>query len=236
MAVMTKAVEQQNYTHNLTQTDTLTSYIMFLLDHQRSQALRELIITVHFFRKLIGRFTHSSLKNILVDNFISLFLENLDAINKLADHVIKTAMSLKQENEQMPQLAYIFEFEPEIKAMEKEHDIRVHITLLDRTVIRTYALLVDAYFVKRFLDKPYIQNGIIYCGAAHVVRMIYFLVRYMNFKLTHGAKLPAMSLTEIHNAIAKQKHKNIESIYKLLFSNEPATQCTSLANFPPDFA
>ena len=46
-------------------------------------------------------------------------------------------------------------------------------------------VITDLYFLRRFLDKKYIKNGIIYTGSSHMIDLIYLLTKYFNYELTH---------------------------------------------------
>ena len=47
------------------------------------------------------------------------------------------------------------------------------------------AFLTDLYFIRRFITKDYIKNGIIYTGSAHLCDITYILTKYFNFKITN---------------------------------------------------
>jgi hypothetical protein len=47
------------------------------------------------------------------------------------------------------------------------------------------AMITDVYFVRRFLDKLYITNTLLYTGGNHTINIIRLLVKYFNFKITN---------------------------------------------------
>ena len=101
-------------------------------------------------------------------------------------------------------------------------------------LIKLYAWLMDIYFLRRFLDKDYITNGIIYCGVGHALRYIIFLIKECNFNITHGSYL-SKPITLINEIIKKSDINDIENI-KSLFIKENYTQCIDISSFPDNFS
>jgi len=99
--------------------------------------------------------------------------------------------------------------------------------------------LTDIYLLRRLLDKDYVKNGIIYCGAAHMLDITYFLVKYFGFKITHrtysNEKIDNNSIDKLNNYINGLNLDNFESyrLLKYLFFNDK--QCSQLLYFPENF-
>lgn len=68
---------------------------------------------------------------------------------------------------------------------------------------KIYGLFTDVYLLRRFLDKNYINNSVIYSGGAHSINYIFFLVKYCNFKIV-----------KIHNSLEKNVKLLINKIKK----------------------
>ena len=93
------------------------------------------------------------------------------------------------------------------------------------------------YFLRRFLDKDYVRNAIVYTGAAHSVSYIYILIS-IGFKITHVSKSKIKNMKKLNGAISKIKEfPSEQSIYELLvlFLPSKVKQCTDISNFPEDF-
>jgi hypothetical protein len=100
-----------------------------------------------------------------------------------------------------------------------------------------YLVATDLNFIRRFLDKDYIKNTIIYTGMAHLRDIVYILTKYFNFEITH--------ISSYHNTrdkIEDLKTDNFEYIYKLRYffdkvdDNDTYIQCSHLFNFPVNFS
>ena len=61
--------------------------------------------------------------------------------------------------------------------------MKVHGTRLYDMWMDVLVRLVDFYFIRRFLDKSYIRNGILYCGSLHGLHIIMILVKFFNFRI-----------------------------------------------------
>ena len=101
------------------------------------------------------------------------------------------------------------------------------------------AILTDLYFLRRFLDKKYIKNGILYTGLGHMSDISYLLVKYFNYKITHINYVPKN--IDINDYIIKLSNKNVDYIKILndLLTNkiddDKIYQCSNLFNFPDNF-
>jgi hypothetical protein len=49
------------------------------------------------------------------------------------------------------------------------------------------SLLLDYYFIRRFLDKNYIKKGLLYCGFEHSTSIIILLVMYFDMKIVNAS-------------------------------------------------
>jgi len=91
--------------------------------------------------------------------------------------------------------------------------------------------IMDAYFLRRFLDKDYITNAITYTGAAHSANYIYVLVKYFGFDITHFSymKYDVKKTTDII------KKSNNSAEIQFLFFPDTLLQCSDLTEFPKLF-
>jgi hypothetical protein len=94
-----------------------------------------------------------------------------------------------------------------------------------------FVYLVDLFFLRRFLDKDYITNGIIYTGISHSSNYIFTLIKYFDFKITHYSYLKG-TLEEFYELIKKADDKyDVEShIYP-----PKLVQCSDMTSFPKLF-
>ena len=72
---------------------------------------------------------------------------------------------------------------------------------LRENIFILYGVITDVYFLRRFLDKDYIQNVITYCGRNHALNYIYFLVKYCNFTITKIYNTNGLTIDDIINKI-----------------------------------
>ena len=104
--------------------------------------------------------------------------------------------------------------------------------------MKTYALIMDIYFLRRFLDKTYINNGIIYCGFGHAIRYIHILIKEFNFKITHASYLnkPIGLVNEILRNYDVTNNIDNDDDIKKIFSNYDLLQCADVSSFPANFS
>ena len=101
-------------------------------------------------------------------------------------------------------------------------------------IIQLYAWLMDIYFLRRFLDKDYITNAIIYCGIGHSIRYIIFLIKSFDFKITH-ASYSSKPLPLVNQIIKESSDEiNLNDISKIFINNY--IQCIDITSFPENFS
>ena len=99
--------------------------------------------------------------------------------------------------------------------------------------IKTFARITDIYFLRRFLDKDYITNGIVYSGAAHSEIYVKILLADFDFEITHIAYSSISNLDMLNKQI-KMSAQNNEDITFMI--NPPYLyQCSDVTNFPENF-
>ena len=106
-----------------------------------------------------------------------------------------------------------------------------YLYVIGNDIMYIYVLLVDLYFLRRFLDKDYITNGICYSGALHSSEYIHILIKYFNFKITHISHSDK-SANQLTQEI--KKFKVIGETHKLINPDNPV-QCSNISKFPKNF-
>lgn len=108
-------------------------------------------------------------------------------------------------------------------------------TMIDE-FIEIFARLTDIYFLRRFLDKNYITNAIVYSGGAHSETYVYTLVNDFDFNITHVAFSKFKNVDDLMKEIKfidekKYTPKELTGI----FSPPELYQCSDITNFPNNF-
>lgn len=66
------------------------------------------------------------------------------------------------------------------------------------------SILTDLYFLRRFLDKPYITHSYAYVGFYHAMNMIFFLVKFFSFRVAEAAHC-SVSIEDLNEVIASME-------------------------------
>ena len=111
--------------------------------------------------------------------------------------------------------------------------------LIDKTIKNFFAMIMDMYFLRRFLDKNYIKTGIVYTGYGHTANYIKYLIRDFNFNITHITLNVSRQLNLKKSEYIKYLNKKIKSIdnediNKYILPNS-LLQCIDLSDFPNNF-
>ena len=91
--------------------------------------------------------------------------------------------------------------------------------------------IIDLYFLRRFLDKKYIKNSVIYSGADHSINIIHKLVKLFDFKITN-VSYNKTKVDKLNKFI--KKSKDYTDLRSRLYP-EYLIQCSSMEGFPDMF-
>jgi len=198
--------------------------------------------SIQLINKMKTNYTHKNIKKILVDIIGELlniefnkFFNNVGEFIKEIEKMIKELNSwgnnfkfklVKDENG-----IYMYGSGFNKKIQNMNIYLKDMIYKIDDNFTYIGAIFVDLFFLRRFLDKDYITNGIVYCGAYHSINYIYILSKYFDFKVTH-VSYSKYDINKINNLITKSKHPEELNEY---FWPEELVQCTKLTDFPELF-
>lgn len=175
-----------------------------------------------YINKILNKYSDNTIKKKINELYQNIFIKNYNLLQELIDQVIKVAKQSDQINDQTN------------NTLAKLLD-RIDILCKD-----SFTLLTDLYFIRRFLDKNYISNTILYTGLAHLSDISYLLVNYFDFKITNIYYQPEN--LDINKQISKYSSKDYEYITELSniltnrLPNQLPYQCVNLFDFPVDFS
>jgi hypothetical protein len=166
----------------------------------------------YYLDKIIHKYTHKTVKKNINNYLNKFFLKYVGETQKLSgifEYIIKYKIDIKNS-------LYLVEL--------------IKLCNIFRTKILTlYGVITDVYFLRRFLDKDYIQNVITYCGRNHALNYIYFLVKYYDFKIINIYNTNGLTIDDITNKIKHIEYvedNDLNMIYNLfLFEDEKPKQC-----------
>ena len=178
---------------------------------------------VYLMNKFLHGYTNQNVKNI-IHHYIDILVPELEFALEDLINLYNEAKELNFESYQNTSIKN--KFANEFKKIEKYLTLR-------------FAILVDLYFLRRFLDKKYITNAVVYTGTAHSVICIYIL-NSIGFKITHCANCSIQDMADLNSAVTNVSNfPFVESIISLLeiFLQSPTNpqQCSDLSQFPELF-
>lgn len=199
--------------------------------------------------KIREKYNHNDIKKklepffeLLKKIFDELF-ESINVINKLTENANN---KIKNTNFDFKKKIIIDDF---IKIFGKSHEYNnIDIELLKnlnnisseykkihRYIIIIFSTIMDIYLLRRFLDKDYITNSVVFCGGAHSINYVIQLIQHFNFKITHYSYSSIKNIDDLNSFIKKQnKYSDYYKAFDVL-SPEYLQQCSDLTNFPKNF-
>jgi hypothetical protein len=176
-----------------------------------------------FIKKIINRYNHIKIKKKICNIYKYILYYSKEIINIIDNLIIFIKKNLYTK---------IINFND-----DTNNYIIIKIDKITELISYIGVLIIDLYFIRRFLDKDYINNVILYTGTFHLINISYLLVKYFDFKITHINYLH--KTININNYISKLSNKDLmKNIYELeniLLNKNILYQCTNLFNFPDDF-
>lgn len=203
-------------------------------EYIKSDSYRDYIY--YYLKKITEKFNNKKLKEDILD-----FLNSID---RYIENVLKHLHNIITELEKFKQ--YVSrDYDEKIYDKDLESFTYYHGIILEELInniqnsynksyknsIRLYCIIMDCFFLRRFLDKDYVTNGVCYTGILHSVNYIYFLIKKYNFKITHINYSEESNIIKLNEKIKKNNYKDISDI----FFPKKLIQCIDINNFPENF-
>lgn len=186
----------------------------------------------YLINKMLKKYNYSEIRskiNEYVDQFLIPYLDKtINRYNELTN-ILTIIKNVDSENSS------------EKDKIELVYNIQNNLnTTFYNYIIPSFAFITDIYFIRRFLDKDYITNGIVYAGVLHISNYIYILVNLFDFKITNMSKNYTNNINEkINNLFLTEKDKNIvsqiDNIIEIIKPHKDEMQCSDFTNFPKNF-
>jgi hypothetical protein len=97
-----------------------------------------------------------------------------------------------------------------------------------------FSKIINLYFLRRFLDKDYITNAIVYATHTAASDYILNLVSIFHFRITHVHYSTFKNMKDLEKEIRKRKELD-EDCGDIFLPNE-IYQCVELSHFPTNFS
>lgn len=192
----------------------------------------------NFIDKIKYEYKHTDIKNI-INNIINTDVKEM--FTKYFDHSKKYLELMDQlfvftaDNHnklQVDEHIGVIYNNPKYVILEKLAKLSLTNNIYGELKMRIISIITDIFFLRRFLEKDYVMNGISYTGALHSIQYIYILVKYFDFKITHYSYVKETNLDKLHKEIKKANSFSNIDVY---FSKPNLVQCSDMTNFPKLF-
>ena len=212
----------------------------YIYNHTLSD--KEFILLYSDYKKLLKIFIKSSNKNKYIQKILNKYNNpNIKKkINEIYNLLIKNYKLILQNINNLIKFIKLNYNNKIINTFYENIDIQMetYLNTIFNLFFRICIVLTDLYFIRRFLDKKYINNGILYTGVYHMYDISYLLVKYFNYKITNINYIPEN--ININDYIIKLSDNNlsyIDILNDLLIKkiDNKIYQCTDLFNFPDNF-
>lgn len=194
----------------------------------------------NFLDKILNKYNHIEVKQQINKYIENLIIPNIKTLMKLIEKTLKyiNKILLTEPKTDRDLTAseniYGYGFHYGIDSKEYHKIIQyLHSASydIDYGVLVSFGRIIDAYFLRRFLDKDYIQHGVVYTGSAHSTNYIYLLLKYFDFEITNTSYSLEPNV-EILNQKLKEIDYKEDADFEKYFLPPQLLQCSNLTNFP----
>lgn len=192
-------------------------------------------ITKDIIHKVREVYKHKELKeiiNMLMDEIIDTDCSKINADVKLLFTHLEEGKKLQSSVKK----TLINEFGRK-EISYRDGSMREYVVKLDKLTENVFydmeyflAWVTDFYFLRRFLDKDYITNGITYHGGLHSMHFIYALVKYFDFEITNIHSASEMDIKKLTQFV--KDAKSFDEEVEFMFCPERIIQCVDMKKFP----
>lgn len=193
-----------------------------------------------FLNKIMSRYEHPELPRVfkpIFDLVKSNFEIILNILDQISDLMKRSYDFLSKPNDalflQDYKVIQVYSYGKDtMRFLEFIYNMEKLVIQVDILCVYNFATVVDLFFLRRFLDKNYVTNGIAYTGAAHSIFYIFFLVKYFDFKITNVSYSSIKNLKEIGKII---KLSDFGPQIEKIFMPPIFSQCVDMTYFPKGF-
>jgi hypothetical protein len=170
-----------------------------------------------YINKTISNYSNKKLKDKINFIYKNHIIKSIDNILDICDEIIN-------EIEETHTILLDKYTNNKIK-FELSTEIYKKMSFIYNYVLDVFCSCIDLYFIRRVLDKKYINNVIGYMGGFHTCNITFFLVKYFNFKIIECSyNIYNYDIKKINDVFieASESH-NIFNIF-----NNVTTQCVEI--------
>lgn len=192
----------------------------------------------HMVYKIFNQYNNGNIKNIiskLVDRILLPILQNLlemlEKLRKMSQHYVKFNKTPYDKLLKHSDGNYHYGID-EYVLRSLSTELCIHTGKCFDQIVTFMSRLTDLFFLRRFLDKDYVTNGVVYSGINHSIFYIFILIKYFGFTVTHTSYSNIQEIDKLNNHI-----KNTSNYYELqkVFYPSVLTQCVHTNDFPKWF-
>lgn len=166
------------------------------------------------------------------ENFIKYIKETEKEFIKLIPQIQKLSYGLINKDNKELLFTYSSYGHDDEKVQKIQKELSTRVNKISAYELHLNVILTDMYMIRRFLDKEYITNSVSYTGISHMTDMVYMLLKYFDFKITHIAKTNGEDNNTLKKMITNVDHPYIAERYIMPYYDD---QCIDISDFPIEF-
>jgi hypothetical protein len=175
------------------------------------------ILETNFYKKI--KYTNELITNLKIK--LNEYSINIENSNKKDKYVV-----CNKNKKDYEKYIYEYSFYKTKEYYDIKYEINNKCSEIKEQVDIIKLTIMDCYFLRRFLDKDYITNNIVYTGFIHTIEYLYFLVKYYDFKIIEMDDKNSYTIKELNNII--KNNNSIYDVINILLSKQSFKQCIKI--------
>lgn len=165
--------------------------------------------------KIVASYTKPENRDSIVSHLQDFFIPSLN----------KALAYIRKRGDKLIRLSHEVGID-EFSADHVQCRLRVFLNKVSSVWVDTLTRLVDLFFIRRFVDKDYISDAVLYAGCYHSINVIMLLVKLFGFSISYTSHSTA-SIEELHSMIRTSKSDDPAMLKKVLWPHD-MLQCVDV--------
>jgi hypothetical protein len=172
------------------------------------------------------------MNDIINNNMLPIIEHVIDKYDKYIKYSEQYAKKLNYDDEDKIGNQYFKYLKYDVEYNDDNEYIK-NVIYINNKISEIYSNLVDLFFLRRFVDKDYINNAVVYTGQYHSINYIYYLTKFFNYEMTHANYIQKQ---KFNKAIETTSNTNFNNELETFFLQEKFNQCVDMNKLPELFS
>lgn len=191
----------------------------------------------YFINKIYNQYQNENVKTVMIDelnDIIKLLLQFIEKCDKLINEYIQSISDIGKRMFRLIKSDFTGDYDYFPDSIYKRNlltHLYVSSQKLEYNYLHIFVKLTNIFFIRRFLDKSYITNAIVYMNACNSIISMDMLIKVFKFKITHAAYAKISDISKLNDQVIELSVNKLSEV----FIPPLLSQCSDVSKFPKEF-